>query len=112
MTHPSPTRRSADLVAGGDGRHHRGVGDAQASEAMDAQARIHHGPDVVAHPAGAHRVEDGGDDVAGGDGQRLVAVDLGAGDRKSTRLNSSHQCATRLPSSAWKKKTSKSTHHK
>src|SRR3546814_2128170 len=40
---------------------------------------IHHGPAVVAHPAGAHRVEDDGADVAGGDGQRLVAVDLGAG---------------------------------
>src|SRR3546814_5879182 len=25
-------------------------------------------------------------------------------DRKSTRLNSSHQCASRMPSSAWKKK--------
>src|SRR3546814_3157377 len=24
-------------------------------------------------------------------------------DRKSTRLNSSHSCATRMPSSAWKK---------
>src|SRR3546814_6770007 len=28
-----------------------------------------------------------------------------AGDRKSTRLNSSHQCASRMPSSARKKKT-------
>src|SRR3546814_8587288 len=26
------------------------------------------------------------------------------GDRKSTRLNSSHYCASRMPSSAWKKK--------
>src|SRR3546814_8953523 len=25
-------------------------------------------------------------------------------DRKSTRLNSSHKCASRMPSSAWKKK--------
>src|SRR3546814_3795051 len=25
-------------------------------------------------------------------------------DRKSTRLNSSHYCASRMPSSAWKKK--------
>src|SRR3546814_3014855 len=25
-------------------------------------------------------------------------------DRKSTRLNSSHSCASRMPSSAWKKK--------
>src|SRR3546814_10120071 len=28
-------------------------------------------------------------------------------DRKSTRLNSSHYCATRMPSSAWKKKNDK-----
>src|SRR3546814_2792018 len=31
------------------------------------------------------------------------------GDRKSTRLNSSHSCASRMPSSACKKKT-KNTH--
>src|SRR3546814_3654387 len=30
--------------------------------------------------------------------------DLGGLDRKSTRLNSSHYCAYRMPSSAWKKK--------
>src|SRR3546814_6161623 len=32
-----------------------------------------------------------------------AGVDL-SGDRKSTRLNSSHYCASRMPSSAWKKK--------
>src|SRR3546814_7779472 len=31
-------------------------------------------------------------------------------DRKSTRLNSSHYCASRMPSSACKTKTHKSTH--
>src|SRR3546814_8003440 len=33
-----------------------------------------------------------------------VGVEV-AGDRKSTRLNSSHYCAARMPSSACKKKT-------
>src|SRR3546814_7269567 len=32
---------------------------------------------------------------------------LGGGDRKSTRLNSSHYCASRMPSSAQKKKKHK-----
>src|SRR3546814_7837640 len=31
-----------------------------------------------------------------------AVIDL---DRKSTRLNSTHQCASRMPSSAWRKKT-------
>src|SRR3546814_1252338 len=36
----------------------------------------------------------------------VIDADLGlTGDRKSTRLNSSHSCATRMPSSACKKKT-------
>src|SRR3546814_3380034 len=35
---------------------------------------------------------------------RHVAQDLALGDRKSTRLNSSHSCASRMPSSACKKK--------
>src|SRR3546814_5043166 len=33
------------------------------------------------------------------------------GDRKSTRLNSSHYCASRMPSSAWKKKEVHHTGH-
>src|SRR3546814_6157386 len=36
------------------------------------------------------------------------AVPAGAVDRKSTRLNSSHYCAYRMPSSACKKKNYKS----
>src|SRR3546814_1573638 len=32
------------------------------------------------------------------------ALEIGADDRKSTRLNSSHYCASRMPSSARKKK--------
>src|SRR3546814_5117632 len=34
---------------------------------------------------------------------------LGLGDRKSTRLNSSHSCAARLPSSACKNKNNSTT---
>src|SRR3546814_8445728 len=33
-----------------------------------------------------------------------IAQGLRQGDRKSTRLTSSHSCASRMPSSAWKKK--------
>src|SRR3546814_10015442 len=43
--------------------------------------------------------------------RRCVLVDkLAARDRKSTRLNSSHQCASRMPSSACKKITIISLH--
>src|SRR3546814_9915240 len=40
--------------------------------------------------------------VLGAEGNCL-AVPAGTGDRKSTRLNSSHSCASRMPSSAGKK---------
>src|SRR3546814_5459365 len=49
-----------------------------------------------------------GQAVAGGDPDVAVVVAGDAeevgGDRKSTSLNSSHSCATRMPSSAWKHK--------
>ena len=32
--------------------------------------------------------------------QKVSDDDFGSGDRKSTRLNSSHECASRMPSSA------------
>src|SRR3546814_7900734 len=35
----------------------------------------------------------------------------GMRDRKSTRLNSSHSCAARMPSSAWKKKNKRPKKH-
>src|SRR3546814_6615551 len=41
-------------------------------------------------------------------------VDWGASgerDRKSTRLNSSHYCASRMPSSAWTKKKTTNTNY-
>src|SRR3546814_10778854 len=37
--------------------------------------------------------------------ERASKVDSGISDRQSTRMNSSHQCASRMPSSACKKKT-------
>src|SRR3546814_6958085 len=36
--------------------------------------------------------------------QSLDGIAAGLADRKSTRLNSSHSCASRMPSSAFKKK--------
>src|SRR3546814_6087645 len=43
-------------------------------------------------------------------GQRAGGLVLLEGDRKSTRLNSRHKCATRMTSSAWKKKSTKYAH--
>src|SRR3546814_6496785 len=40
----------------------------------------------------------------------LVGQQVDTGDRKSTRLNSSHSCAPRMPSSACKKKNKKHEH--
>src|SRR3546814_10249970 len=42
---------------------------------------------------------------------RIVAAEasVARGDRKSTRLNSSHYCASRMPSSAYKKKNKTKT---
>src|SRR3546814_6385741 len=87
---------SSDLHAG----HHRGDGhvrggDARTAEAVEGDAA---GGDVVAGVEGGHAPE-----VA------ALGADLHARaphhvveDRKSTRLNSSHYCATRMTSSACK----------
>src|SRR3546814_8919551 len=59
---------------------------------------------------GGARTAEGADDRGGPavvlehGGQQVRGGRLAAGDRKSTRLNSSHYCASRMPSSAWKKK--------
>src|SRR3546814_2444954 len=42
--------------------------------------------------------------VGGEEGFEHAGEDFGRPDRKSTRLNSSHQCSPRMPSSALKKK--------
>src|SRR3546814_3032891 len=44
-------------------------------------------------------------------GKHRAATDRRSADRKSTRLNSSHSCASRMPSSACKKKTTKKHRH-
>src|SRR3546814_6081012 len=44
-------------VAGGDGRHHRGIGDPEALQALHLQAGVDHGARIAAHPAGADRME-------------------------------------------------------
>src|SRR3546814_7662691 len=83
-------------------RHQEGAGaadDLVAKVAGQIGSRAEH--DAVDRHAETDRV------VAHGVGRRPVVVDavgenvqhVAAGDRKSTRLYSSHQCATRMPSS-------------
>src|SRR3546814_6633720 len=43
--------------------------------------------------------------------QRMAGLGHGQEDRKSTRLNSSHSCASRMPSYACKNKTQQHTNH-
>src|SRR3546814_8621554 len=66
---------------------------------------------VLAHPVGA-KLEDAElgeplaalvDDEVPGEGIDVIETDSVVVDRKSTRLNSSHYCAPRMPSSARKK---------
>src|SRR5207248_6643142 len=60
-----PTRRSSDLdgrriqIAGGDGRHDRGVDHPQSLDADDARLRVDYRQSIrdVAHPAGARGME-------------------------------------------------------
>ena len=59
-----------------DDRHDAGVGDAQAVDAADAQARIDHGHVVDAHPAGADRMEHGVAGAADPGVQVRIALDL------------------------------------
>src|SRR3546814_5824487 len=64
---------------------------------------------VAAGMAGLLAVRDlgklGGYNLVVSAGTLLAAIGLGnVADRKSTRLNSSHYCASRIPSSAVKKK--------
>jgi hypothetical protein len=57
------------------------IHDAQAGHAAHAQTAVHHRHRVVgaAHLRRAHRVEDGGGDVAGQAGQFVVGLELHAG---------------------------------
>src|SRR3546814_8905506 len=56
---------------------------------------------------GGEILEDGVDPGRGAVGLVLIEQRVVERDRKSTRLNSSHSCAERMPSSAGKKKTDK-----
>src|SRR3546814_7963096 len=108
---------SSDLVGGGDiiapdgGRQHRG-----RQQRLPGHARPG-GPVAPRDIAGEDRqirLLGGGSGGSAGRAPRSDRVgDVGnarhiavqrVADRKSTRLNSSHSCATRMPSSAWKKK--------
>src|SRR5512147_1691952 len=50
-------------VAGGDPRHDRRVDDPQAVDSVDPQLVVHHRHGIVAHLAGADRVEDRGSEL-------------------------------------------------
>src|ERR1041385_6051941 len=66
-------------VAAGDLRHDRGVGDAQAGNTVDPEARIDNGVDFAPHPAGADRVQVG--DTAQADLLDELVVALHGGPR-------------------------------
>src|SRR3954471_1004734 len=51
-------------VAGGDSRENRGIDDAQAPDPVHPQLVVDHRHGVPAHLARAHRVEDGGSELA------------------------------------------------
>src|SRR3546814_16324767 len=110
MTPPFPTLRSSDLTCstwhsiGGEGRS---IGpdlsnlvfrdyESVFRDISDPGATIN--PDFLAHTV----TTKDGDKLTGFMSYKkdsVVIRDIG-GDRKSTRLNSSHYCATRMPSSA------------
>src|SRR3546814_7729364 len=118
LTHSSPTRRSSDLGAGGGECRPKRMAGLLAVPVEVVVDLARHGPrDAL------HRLEIGeagaGDRLGGAEmqQQRLLAPGAdawhlvehraqaglgppGAVDRKSTRLNSSHSCASRKPSSA------------
>src|SRR3546814_11925114 len=77
----------------------------EALQALHLQAGVDHGARVAAHPAGADRMEDRRADVACGDGERLVAVDLGAGlvlDRPEARQRSEERRGGKESVSSWR----------
>src|SRR3546814_10319592 len=88
-------RAAADLGGGIDRQHRHFVArlDQQQAEALDEGrlADAGHAADADAHGGAAERQQSLK--------QRLRLTGM-IGDRKSTRLNSSHYCASRMPSSA------------
>src|SRR3546814_8063606 len=90
--------------------HVRDLGDMQRRfRTLEPALRIPLARLDVAH----HDVDAGHDDLAVlrhrlGDVTRAMPKD--GKDRKSTRLNSSHSCASRMPSSACKKKNNSKQH--
>src|SRR3546814_5496469 len=110
MTHSYPTRRTSvlEIAQGGAaaldrfGQHFTNpVGEPRAVGARQL-ARAPRRPDAGAEQA-FRRIDLAGtdDDVAVHD-EVLDGHHAAARDRKSTRLNSSHYCAPRMPSSACK----------
>src|SRR3546814_9081404 len=115
LTHSFPPRRSSDLrqrrlrlaarsrLSEGGGR-----GRAFLSE---GRKRLFRNGDGSAPRADRHAVRRNARPAEGGRFERsrkgwglALLVGICAGDRKSTRLNSSHSCASRMPSLALKNK--------
>src|SRR3546814_2071238 len=94
--------RDETLIGGGGDDEIEGKGgdDLLIGGGDDDELDGDDGDDTLVGGSGDDELEgDTGDDVLYGDGTATT------GDRKSTRLNSSHSCASRMPSSACKKKT-------
>src|SRR3546814_4837256 len=95
-TEPSfPTRRSSDLPIGFLRAVHRAGVDAEAPDIIF----IGELPDRIGIVALARRDEITAVDALGHDRQTFDIVEQKQ-DRNSTRLNSSHECASRKPNSA------------
>src|SRR3546814_6835188 len=103
MTHSSPTRRFSDLAAIAD-RHSRGLfSDLTMDECLKRHRKaIDDGLLKIISKMGIAVISSyrGGYNFEAVGLSRALVNDLL--DRKSTRLNSSHQCASRMPSSACK----------
>src|SRR3546814_7501982 len=103
MTNPCPTLRSYYLVTGAAQRDLGALGLGIGDVLLDL---VEGG--LVDQRAQAHAVVEAGSDLQllhrlgqlGGKGVVDTVLHQDAVDRKSTRLNSSHSCAYRMPSSA------------
>src|SRR3546814_3546866 len=83
-----------------------GLDAALAEQQLDALVAPAPSPAWLIDPLNGDHFTGAGYGVAAAAGTPSITVPMGDshGDRKSTRLNSSHQCASRLPSSACQKK--------
>src|SRR3546814_3479878 len=102
MPHLFPTRRSSDLITGSPD-----PGQLEAAVERDRSGEpvlvLHHGPlgpDVRSETAERFRAAGRAVAMVDDTGFAHLMATGPRRDRKSTRLNSSHQCASRMPASA------------